>query len=312
MVTGTEPSRSAAHRVGNSVALAERLAAVEARIRDDRHRQPANVVEAIARLWSAGASVSAIVAETGVSPHIVRDRLHRVGVPGSPCRAQRRHVREVLERQGARLIASYETGGKIQPLAAGAGISGSTLREYLAAEGVTLRRSRGQARAVLEARGAEVIAAYETGRGLNAVAAEAGVSGALLREYLVDHGVAIRTRRGRAWDLLEARAHEMIAAYETGATLEALAAGAGVSKATVGRFLTSRGVAIRDRHRRALDRLELRREELVAAYLDGETLSVLAARAGVSSRTISAFLVDQGVRLRHDHGWYRRRGRADG
>ncbi len=307
MVTGTESSSSAAPRARISVALAERLAAVEARIRDDRHRQPATVVEAIARLWSAGASVSAIVAETGISPHIVQDRLRRAGVPGSPCRDQRRHVREVLEQQGARLIAAYEAGASVHALAAGAGISDSTLREFLTAEGVTIRRARGQARAVLEARGAEVIAAYESGRGLNAVAAEAGVSGALLREYLVDHGVAIRTRRGRAWDLLEARARELIAAYGAGATLEALAADTGVSEATVGRFMAARGVEIRDRHRRSLDRLEPRTEELVRAYLDGETLSILAARAGVSSRTLSAFLADQGVRLRHDHGWYRRR-----
>ncbi|MEN6516625.1 MAG: hypothetical protein ABFC38_00350 [Methanospirillum sp.] len=295
---------------GGAGTLAARLATIEAGIRDDRHRQPANVVEAIARLWSAGASVSAIVAETGVSPHIVRDRLRRAGVLGSRYRDQRRHVREVLERQGARLIAAYEAGAAIQGLADGAGISGSTLREYLAVEGVAVRRSRGQARAVLEARGAEVIAAYEAGRGLNAVASGIGVSGALLREYLVDHGVAIRTRLGRAWDLLEPRAPELIAAYEAGATLEALAAGAGVSEATVGRFITAQGVTIRDRHQRAQDKLERRRAELVEAYQDGETLAVLAARAGVSSRTLSAFLVAQGVRLRHDHGWYRRRRRA--
>lgn len=138
------------------------------------------------------------------------------------------------------------------------------------------------------------------------------MSGALLREYLVDHGVAIRTRRGRAWERLEARAPELIAACGAGATLEALAARAGVSEATVGRFMAARGVTIRDRHRRVLDKLEQRRAELVAAYQGGETLSVLAARAGVSSRTLSAFLVDQGVRLRHDHGWYRGRRRAGG
>lgn len=295
---------------GGAGTLAARLAAVEAGIRDDRHRQPSTVVETIARLWSAGASISAIVAETGVSPHIVRDRLRRAGVLGYPYRDQRRHVREALERQGARLIAAYNAGAPVHALAAGAGISDSTLREFLIAEGVALRRSRGRSRAVLEARGDEVIAAYETGRGLNAVAAGIGVSSALLREYLVDHGVVIRARRARAWDLLEARAPELIAAYEAGATLEALAAGAGVSEATVGRFMIARGVVLRSRHQRVQDRLERRRAELVAAYQDGETLAVLAARAGVSSRTLSAFLVAQGVRLRHDHGWYRRRRRA--
>jgi len=290
--------------------LLETLAAIETGIRVDRHRQPRAVLEEMARLWAAGATVPGIAARAGVSREIVRDRLHRAGVLGYPYRDQRRHVREVLERQGARLIAAYESGASVHALAAGEGISGSTLREYLAAEGVALRRSRGQGRAVLEARGAEVIAAYEAGRGLNAVASGIGVSGALLREYLVDHGVVIRTRLGRAWELLEARAHDLIAAYEAGATLEALATDVGVSEATVGRFMIARGVTIRDRHRRVMDKLERRRAGLVAAYQGGETLAVLAARAGVSSRTLSAFLVAQGVRLRHDHGWYRRRRRA--
>ena len=43
---------------GNAGTLAQRLAAVEAGILQDRHRQPATVVEAIARLWSAGATIS--------------------------------------------------------------------------------------------------------------------------------------------------------------------------------------------------------------------------------------------------------------
>ena len=149
---------------GGAGTLAARLAAVEAGIRDDRHRQPAAVVEAIARLWTAGAAVPAIAAETGVSPHIVQDRLRRAGVLGDGHRDRRRHVREVLERQGARLIAEYEAGASVHALAADAGISGSALRRYLAAEGVALRRTRGRARKVLAIRGAELMAAYEGGR----------------------------------------------------------------------------------------------------------------------------------------------------
>ncbi|MEN6342194.1 MAG: hypothetical protein ABFC89_06490 [Methanospirillum sp.] len=297
----------AAPEDGGAAALPGRLAAVEAEIRDDRHRQPAHVVEAIARLWSAGAGITAIAMAAGVSPYIVQDRLRRAGVLDYRHRDQRRHVREVLERQGAQLIAAYEAGAPVHALAAGAGISGSTLREFLAAEGVTIRRSRGQAQAVLEARGAELIAAYERGSTLKAVAAEAGISAAQLRAYLVEHGVAIRTRRGRAWALLEARAPELIAAYEEGATLEILAASAGVCETTVGRFMTAQGVVLRGRHQRVQDRLGRRRADLVAAYQRGATIAVLAAEAGVTPRTLSAFLVAQGVRLRHDHGWYRRR-----
>lgn len=82
MLTGTEPSRTAAPRAGEPAALASRLAAVEARIRDDRHRQPAGIIEAIARLWTTGATVSEVAAGAGVSPHIVRDRLRRAGALG--------------------------------------------------------------------------------------------------------------------------------------------------------------------------------------------------------------------------------------
>ena len=194
----------AASGQGGAGTLAARLAAVEAGIRDDRHRQPANVVETIARLWSAGAGVAAIAGAAGVSLYIVKDRLRRAGVLGYRHRDQRRHVREVLEEQGARLIA----------------------------------------------------------------------------------------------------------AYEAGATIRTLAAGAGVCETTVGRFMAAHGVELRSRQQRVQDRLGRRRADLVAAYQQGWTIAVLAAEAGVSHRTLSAFLEAQGVRLRHDRGWYRRRRRA--
>ncbi|MEN6343161.1 MAG: hypothetical protein ABFC89_11460 [Methanospirillum sp.] len=93
MVNGTEPSCDDAPRSGKSAALAERLAAVEVGIRDDRHRQPTGVLEEIARLWTAGATVSEVAAGAGVSPHIVRDRLRRAGVldsaPQSPAPGRR-------------------------------------------------------------------------------------------------------------------------------------------------------------------------------------------------------------------------------
>ena len=83
-----------------SGALLERLAAVEAGIRDNRHRQPPEVVEAIARLRAAGESVAGISAGAGVSPHIVRDRLHRAGALECLFRNQHRHVQDVIGRRG--------------------------------------------------------------------------------------------------------------------------------------------------------------------------------------------------------------------
>ena len=71
--------------------------------------------------------------------------------------------------------------------------------------------------------------------------------------------------------------------------------------------MAAHDVVLRGRHQRVQDRLGRRRAELVAVYQNGGTLAAMAAEVGVSPRTLSAFLVDQGVRLRHDHGWYRRR-----
>ena len=224
---------------GDYCTLARRLAAVEAGIRDDRHRQPAAVVEGIARLWSAGATISEIAAETGVSPHIVRDRLRRAGVLGYRHRDQRRHVREVFEERGARLIAAYEAGASIHSLAAGVRISDTTLIKYLAAEGVTLRRIRGVSREVLEVRGTELIAAYESGRAIKAIAAEAGINAMVFRDYLVEHGVAIRGTSGGVREHLEIRAPELIAAYQDGESIAGLASTAGVGQRAMNAFLVA-------------------------------------------------------------------------
>ena len=241
----TAPSRAGVTSPDGAAPLAQRLAAVEAGIHEDRHRQPAAVVDGIARLWSAGATVSAIATETGVSPHIVRDRLRRAGVLGFVFRDRRRHVREVLERDGARMIEAYVAGATMVDLPDGAGVSPHTIRKFLTDHGVLIR-NRYRARTVFDARGDEFAAAYTAGATLKALAASAGVSRESIRGYLVSRGVTIHRGRGwPSWALLEARRDKLIAAYEAGATLTALAAEAGVYRRTIRRFLASQGVRLR-------------------------------------------------------------------
>ena len=241
----TGPSRAGGASPDGGAPLAQRLAAVEAGIHEDRHRQPADVVDGIARLWSAGATVSAIAAETGASPHIVRDRLRRAGALEYSWRERHRHAREVLGRDGAQMIEAYEAGAKIVDLADGAGVSPHTLTEFLTDHGVLIR-NRYRARTVFDARGDEFAAAYTAGATLKALAASAGVSRESIRGYLVSRGVTIHRGRGwPSWALLEARHDTLIAAYEAGATLTALAAEAGVSRRTIRRFLASQGVRLR-------------------------------------------------------------------
>ncbi len=87
-----------------------------------------------------------------------------------------RHVRDVLERRGPELIAAYKAGATVETVAAGAGIGATTLRRYLIAEGVPIRpRGGSRVRARLDAMNAELIAAYNAGVALAALAARAGV-----------------------------------------------------------------------------------------------------------------------------------------
>lgn len=123
--------------------LAERLAAAEAGIHEGRYRQPAAVLEEIARLWTAGATISGVAARTGTSREIVRDRLRRAGALDHPVRYRHRPVREELERRGAALVAAYEAGASITALAAEAGVTRTTLSSFLVAQGVRLRHDHG-------------------------------------------------------------------------------------------------------------------------------------------------------------------------
>ncbi len=302
--------RPAASGPGGYAALLERLAAVEAGIRDDRHRQPAAVVEAIARSWSEGGTVREVAARAGVSREIVRDRLRRAGALGYPLRDQRRHVREVFENRGPELVAAYEAGETVADLAADAGISWHTLRDHLVDHGIAIRTAHWQVREVLEARGDEFLAGYRAGATLNEIAASAGISTASIRPYLVARGVTLR--RGRRWPTraaLEPRRDELLAAYEGGATIRTLAADAGVNPHTLRAWLVDHGVAIRDRSRRGREVLAPRGDELLAAYEAGATIRGLAARFGVGRSTVRRFLVGHGARIRNDRGkvpkgWY--------
>lgn len=121
--------------------LLERLAAVEAAIRDECHRQPASAIEEIARAWTAGATITETAARAGVSRHIVRDRLHRVGALEYP--SGRRSPQKVFEQRGTELIAAYEAGTPLTVLAADAGVCFRTLGSFLVARGVRLRHDRG-------------------------------------------------------------------------------------------------------------------------------------------------------------------------
>lgn len=177
--------------------LLERLVAIEAGIHADRHRQPPAVLEEIARLWASGATVPGIAARTGISPEIVRDRLHRTGVLDYVQRERRRHVRKVLEQRGPKLIAAYQAGAPITTLAARAGVSDHTIRAYLVSEGVTIRPMTGKAWKIIHPRSAELTSAYEAGTSIRALAARVGVNAGAIHLLLIRERVTLRHDVGR-------------------------------------------------------------------------------------------------------------------
>ena len=192
----TAPAGGESSHLESAAAVLERLAAVEAAIREDAFRQPAEVVEAIAYSWAAGATIAGISDETGVSPHIVRDRLRRAGLIGYLWRENHRHVQEVLERRGAELAAAYKAGGSISGLAADAGISVTALRSCLTSRGLAIRSPYRRTQEILEARGEELIAAYEAGASFSGLAAETGLNHITIRTFLIGRGVTLRHDHG--------------------------------------------------------------------------------------------------------------------
>ena len=89
---------------------------------------------------------------------------------------------------------------------------------------------------------------------------------------------------------------ELVAAYESGATVEELAEQHGCSVTTVRAVLAGEGVELRARGPRSP--LEGREAEVTAAYQGGATVRDLAGRFGANQRTIRKVLTDAGVTMR--------------
>ncbi|MEN6341447.1 MAG: hypothetical protein ABFC89_02700 [Methanospirillum sp.] len=128
--------------VQDAATLLARLTAAEAGIHEARFRQPAAVLEEIARLHATGETAAAIGARVGVAANVVCDRLHRAGVERRSVRRHRNPVEE-LERRATELIAAYESGATLRAVAADAGVCPRTLGAFLASRGVRLRHDRG-------------------------------------------------------------------------------------------------------------------------------------------------------------------------
>jgi hypothetical protein len=109
--------------VASVVSLLGTLSDAEAQARTCRPRLSDAVLQDIARLWAVGASASDIAELIGAPYSAVRLRLRRAGVYEKRWPSHYPRVRAVLKAYGDELIASYEAGTPLAPLAADAGIS---------------------------------------------------------------------------------------------------------------------------------------------------------------------------------------------
>jgi Mor family transcriptional regulator len=96
--------------------------------------------------------------------------------------------------------------------------------------------------------------------------------------------------------LLVGNEAELVAAYQSGHTVEELAVAHDCSVTTVRAVLEAEGTTLRARGPRSP--LEGREAELAADYECGATVRELADRYGANQRTIRKVLADRGVTMR--------------
>ena len=171
---------------------AHRIAVTGAR--NDRLR---SVGPTMLRAFAAGASVTAIARQCGMSTdvinsylrdHSMRPRNHREAAAMMPKRGP------VLSLDVECILSDYASGKPMSVLATERGISSATIRQRLCANGITLRRgSAARRRIALDAE--ELARKYLAGTSKNALARELKVGSVTIGLRLSERGIKIRGRR---------------------------------------------------------------------------------------------------------------------
>lgn len=142
--------------------------------------------EKLREMYDVGASVSDLVARTGLSHGTVLNRLRLAGtVMRAPAETRRLREARVRRRLGTRLKRQYEAGVRVEVLAADLDISVYSVRRALAEVGVAFRTTpetrripgdAGAGGAVPGPRNETLRSRYETRVKVSCLAAEMGVS----------------------------------------------------------------------------------------------------------------------------------------
>lgn len=106
-----------------------------------------------------------------------------------------------------------------------------------------------------------------------------------------------RSLAGRAKQLKEEEARELIAAYKAGAMVNQLAQRFGIARQTVSQILKRHGVALR---MRGLTTQQI--DEAVQLYEGGWSLERIGKRMGVDDMTVRSRLLERGVQMRPRKG----------
>jgi DNA invertase Pin-like site-specific DNA recombinase len=106
-----------------------------------------------------------------------------------------------------------------------------------------------------------------------------------------------RTPQGRAKQLKDKQAQELIAAYRAGATVYELGRRFGIHRSTVSKILERHGVAMR-----VAGMSPEQIDEAVRLYQDGWSLARIGRRMNVNDMTVLRRLQERGVKMRPRRG----------
>ena len=276
-------------------------------MRGDDVVPPPITAEQAASLYRKGRSVEGIMVEVGLSRQKVMRMLRE---QKTKMRGTGEALRESPEKRkipDAEVARRYEKGESLQSVAAAAGTTAAVVRRILAEHGVRLRPKEAQ----LGLSETEILALYQAGKGVEAIATKAGCSSRdpILR-ILKRHRVKIRGHlEGIAERAAKPRitAKEMAARYREGASLSQIAEAAEIVFQRVAVILRREGVALRGRgavKKEDGEGLRIAPEKMVELYNTGSTLVQIAEIAGSNRKRVGDILKRHGVKLRtrQDYG----------
>lgn len=254
----------------------------------------------ILRLYKQGMSARAIARQTGISHTTIANRLGvlKVELLHSANRP-RLGVRKKLNLTDEEIAARYKAGETITSLCEETGATSQTIRRRLIDQNVDFRNAPyvyGKRTKLPEE---EVAQRFEEGETLSALSRYYNVAPGTIKSALDRRGINWRVERKANNKKLPVE--ELKNRYESGETLEELAAVFEVSATTVWRNLNDAGVTFRTVARVGDNFSEKQLHEIEEAYLKGASEREIARTYDVTRSVIQRLLEQRGVSRRRTH-----------